>query len=125
MLPATIRRLEVFIAVVDADGFSAAADVLGISQPSVSVHINGLEKAVGTRLFVRKGRSALQLTDAGRRLCDYARETIDRATKIADDLNPQARRRTPQLRCAAHRSVSHSLLPRALAVFAEPTPTSS
>jgi DNA-binding transcriptional LysR family regulator len=122
MLPVTIRRLQVFLAVADAKGFSAAAAVLGISQPSVSVHINALEKKVGFPLFARRNGSSPELTEAGRRFCGYARETLDRAGKIAADLNQAARLRKPRLRCAAHRSVAHSLLPRALAVFSETHP---
>lgn len=50
MFPATFRRLEVFIAVVEAGGFIAGANRLGISHPSISNHIKALEKQVGCRL---------------------------------------------------------------------------
>ena len=43
MLPITLRRLQVFVAVVEARSFGAAASVLGITQPSVSVHMRTLE----------------------------------------------------------------------------------
>ncbi|WP_372604066.1 LysR family transcriptional regulator, partial [Actibacterium sp.] len=43
MIPLTFRRLEVFIAVVDAGSFVGAADKLGISHPSVSNHVRALE----------------------------------------------------------------------------------
>ncbi len=73
------RQLAIFLAVVEHGGFSAAADELGISQPSVSLTIAGLEQAVGFALFERIGRGvqlttsgALLLEPAGRVLRDFA-----------------------------------------------------
>ncbi|HVY57490.1 MAG TPA: LysR family transcriptional regulator [Xanthobacteraceae bacterium] len=122
MLPVTLRRLEVFLAVVDSKGFSAAADALGISQPSVSVHIKAIERSVGAELFRRRNGSPPVLTEAGQRFCEYARETVRGAGQLAADLVRHARERRPQLRCAAQRSVSHSILPGALACFTKKFP---
>lgn len=122
MLPVTIRRLQVFLAVVDSKGFSAAAAALGISQPSVSVHIRTLEEQVGSPLFVRRSGTSPALTDAGVRLCEYAREAVERADSIAADLRQHVRQRRSRIRCAAQRSVAYSVLPRALATFSENHP---
>jgi hypothetical protein len=54
MFPSTFRRLEVFIAVVEAGGFIAGAERLGISHPSISKHVKALERQVGW--FVRRKR---------------------------------------------------------------------
>jgi DNA-binding transcriptional LysR family regulator len=67
-----LRRLEVFLAVVDDGTFTGAADVLGISQPAVSQSIRALEAELGTPLFHRLGRE-VRLTDAGEALCGPAR----------------------------------------------------
>ena len=50
MIATSMRRLEVFLAVVETGRFSQAADRLGIAQPSVSAHIAGLERQIGQSL---------------------------------------------------------------------------
>jgi LysR family carnitine catabolism transcriptional activator len=67
-----LRRLEVFLSVVDEGTFTGAADALGVSQPAVSQAMGALESEVGARLFHRLGRT-VRLTDAGAALCDPAR----------------------------------------------------
>ncbi len=68
------RRLEIFLAVVEERGFTAAADRLGISQPAVSQAVRELEAELGTDLFHRLGRS-VRLTPAGEALLGPARQT--------------------------------------------------
>lgn len=67
------RRLGIFLAVVDAAGFTAAADVLEISQPAVSQGIRELETDLGALLFHRLGRG-IALTPAGEALVEPARQ---------------------------------------------------
>src|SRR3990167_5534481 len=106
MLPITLRRLEVFVAVVEARGFGAAAVALDITQPSVSVHISVLETNVGAVLFDRQSGLSPQLTDAGRTLYSYAKETIERASTMSAELGQDRRK----LRFAAQRFVTNYLL---------------
>lgn len=68
-----IRSLNTFIHIAELGSFSKAAEQLGYSQPTVSVHIKQLENAVGARLFDRIGHAA-QLTDGGRQLLSYAQQ---------------------------------------------------
>lgn len=67
-----LRRLEVFLSVVDEASFTGAADALGISQPAVSQVVAALEAELGVRLFHRLGRT-VRLTDAGTALREPAR----------------------------------------------------
>jgi DNA-binding transcriptional LysR family regulator len=67
-----IRRLEVFLAVVDEGSFTGAADTLQISQPAVSQAVSALERELDAQLFHRLGRT-VRLTDAGAALCAPAR----------------------------------------------------
>ncbi|MCC7272239.1 MAG: LysR family transcriptional regulator, partial [Alphaproteobacteria bacterium] len=48
-----LRLLEVFRAVIDADGVTQAAATLNVTQPAVSKAIAQLEEALGMRLFGR------------------------------------------------------------------------
>jgi LysR family transcriptional activator of nhaA len=65
------RHLLYFRTVAAEGGVSAAARVLNVSQPSVSVQIRKLEQSLGHRLFEREGRS-LRLTPEGRVVLEYA-----------------------------------------------------
>ena len=68
-----IRRLAIFLAVVDEGGFSRASDELGISQPAVSQAVGELEAGLDTPLFFRIGRN-VRLTPAGEALVLPARQ---------------------------------------------------
>lgn len=72
----TVRHLELFSAVCSCGGVSAAARELGVSQPSVSQAVRDLEERFETALFDRVSRR-MDVTDAGRRLLDHAREVLD------------------------------------------------
>lgn len=60
----TIEAMRVFATVVERSGFSAAADALDMSTPSVTRHIAWLEQRLGTRLLNRTTRH-VSLTSAG------------------------------------------------------------
>ncbi len=67
----TLRQLEVFLAIARDRNFSLAARRIHLSQPTLSEHVSELEKELGHRLFVRKGRVTL-LSEAGRVFESYA-----------------------------------------------------
>lgn len=60
-----------FLAVLREGSLSGAARMLGLTQPSVSRHIDTLEEALGKRLFLRTQRG-LAPTDAALELQPYA-----------------------------------------------------
>ena len=68
-----VRRLAIFLEVVDQGGFTRAADALDIAQPSVSQAVRELEDDLGTPLFHRLARS-VALTPAGEALVLSARQ---------------------------------------------------
>lgn len=63
------------ITIVDYGSFTAAADVLRISQPALSRRIQTLEKALGVQLFMTAGRQ-MSLTESGRSLLGPARRAL-------------------------------------------------
>jgi DNA-binding transcriptional LysR family regulator len=67
--------LKTFVAVVDEDGFSRAAEKLHLTQSAVSGHLRRLEEQVGKPLLKRTTRSQ-QLTADGERLMGYARTIL-------------------------------------------------
>ncbi len=63
----SVEQLRVFLAVVEAGSFSAAARVLGRAQSAVTYAIQGLEAEAGVRLFDRSAYRPV-LSEAGRAL---------------------------------------------------------
>ncbi len=81
-----LNLLRIFYAAAQKNNFSAAADELVITQPTVSAQIRALEKQYGVILFKRIGRR-VELTDSGKRLFKYAKKVFDLATEIDQLLN--------------------------------------
>ncbi len=70
-----LRKLRLFLAVVDHGGFTRAAEAELVSQPSVSQAVRELEAELGTELFHRVGRRVV-LTSAGEALVPAARQAL-------------------------------------------------
>lgn len=69
------RLLRAFVAIVDAGGFTAAAERLHMTQSTVSQQLGRLEEAVGHVLVDRTMRPA-RPTEAGERLLGHARRIL-------------------------------------------------
>lgn len=78
-----LRVLQYFLAVVREENISRAAEVLHITQPTLSRQIAQLEEELGTPLFIRGRR--LSLTDAGAMLRVRAEEVVSLVGKIEDE----------------------------------------
>jgi DNA-binding transcriptional LysR family regulator len=122
MISASPRRLNVFKAVVDLGGFHAAANRLGIAQPSVGAHVKALESQIGQPLFHRRRGSRPRLTKAGETLYAFAvdllRKTDETALTLADLRDAEAR----EIVIAGHRDVAAYILAPRLASFASQHP---
>ncbi|WP_432697304.1 LysR family transcriptional regulator [Marinobacterium sp. YM272] len=77
-----IKALRYFLAVVDTQGFTAAARRLHVAQPAVSMAIRKLEQNLELELFHRRDRG-IELTDEGRVLLQHARRIVQ-ATSDAE-----------------------------------------
>jgi DNA-binding transcriptional LysR family regulator len=77
-----LRHLTTFRAVATALSFTRAATQLGYVQSAVTSHVKALEDELGVRLFDRLGRR-IALTQAGRRLLDYADEILQLSAEAA------------------------------------------
>lgn len=120
---ASARRLAVFKSVVDRGGFNAAANWLGIAQPSVGAHVKALESQIGQPLFHRHRGARPVLTRAGEALYAYAVEALNKAEAASHtlaDLRAQAER---EIIIALHRDLTMHLLPARLAAFSRRHPT--
>ncbi|MDH3762406.1 MAG: LysR substrate-binding domain-containing protein [Gammaproteobacteria bacterium] len=64
-MPISHAHLRSFHAVATHGSFTRAAEMLNITQPTLSGQVKELEERYGTKLFVRHGRR-IELTDIGR-----------------------------------------------------------
>ncbi len=71
-----LSQIQYFLAIIETQGFTKAAERLFVSQPSLSAGIKKLEQELGVVLFERRGRRAV-LTPAGKLFLEKARNIIN------------------------------------------------
>lgn len=107
-------HLRTFLAVASTLSFTAAAQRLGISQPSVSQHVRRLEDAAGRQLLARDTR-AVTLTDNGEAMAGFARTILAAHDDAADYFTGSAMR--GRLRFGAADDLALAQLPAVLRAF--------
>lgn len=117
-------QLEAFVTVVGNRSFSRAAEILFLSQPTVSAHVKNLEKELGMPLFDR-GKSDLLLTQAGESLYRHARNMLDMRTLALAELQGNDALGEETLLVAASSVPCQYLLPRAISAFEAKYPSVS
>jgi len=78
---ATLHQLKVFEAVARHSSFTRAAEELFLTQPTVSMQVKQLAKAVGLPLFEQVGKH-LYLTAAGRELLATCQEIFEKLSQF-------------------------------------------
>ena len=76
MIHATLHQLKVFEATARHGSFTRAAEELYLTQPTVSIQVKQLTKAVGLPLFEQIGKR-LYLTEAGQKLLSTCQEIFN------------------------------------------------
>jgi DNA-binding transcriptional LysR family regulator len=87
------ENARVFTTVIEAGGFTAAAERLGLSRAATSKHVQQLEQRLGARLLERTTRR-VSVTDAGRRFYEQCRRILaelDEAERSAGELHNEPR----------------------------------
>lgn len=80
--------LRTFTTINDLGGFTQAGDMLGRSQPAISLQIKRLEELLDVQLFNRVG--GLQLTEEGRVLYSSARKILEMNDAVVSRLSTPA-----------------------------------
>ncbi|MGG6295383.1 LysR substrate-binding domain-containing protein [Leptolyngbya sp. AN02str] len=81
MIHATLHQLKVFEATARHGSFTRAAEELFLTQPTVSMQVKQLTKAIGLPLFEQVGKR-LYLTEAGRELFGTCRDIFSRLDQL-------------------------------------------
>jgi DNA-binding transcriptional LysR family regulator len=111
--------LRTFLAVADTHNFTQAAAQLGLSQPTVSQHVQRLEQAAGRQLVLRDTRG-VRLSDNGDAMAGFARTILAAHDHAAGYFTGSAIK--GRLRFGASDDLSLTQLPRILRDFRQSYP---
>ena len=75
MLPFTLQQLRILKAIATEKNFTKAAELLYLSQPSLSKQIKTLEQNLGIRILNRE-KNKISLTENGQVFLQYAERIL-------------------------------------------------
>ncbi len=117
MKQATLHQLKVFEAAARHASFTRAAEELFLTQPTVSMQVKQLTKAVGLPLFEQVGKR-LYLTEAGQELFATCREIFEQLSQFEMKVADLKGLKQGQLRLAVITTAKY-FIPRLLGPFCQ------
>ncbi len=118
----TLQQIEYFIHVAKTGNFSQSATDLGISQPSLSRHLQQLETMLGVELLDRYHRP-MTLTDAGKFFLQHIEKTVHELHQVIEltkNFHHDSQRN--QLTIGFVASVLYGLLPEIISTLKQDLP---
>ena len=109
-------RMRLLVEIERRGTLSAAAEAVGIGQPSASQHLRVLEAAVGQRLVERNGRGS-RLTEAGALLAARAAQALASLDRADEELAALSGLETGTIHVGASTAPGVYLLPDTLGCF--------
>jgi DNA-binding transcriptional LysR family regulator len=103
-----LKSLEVFVAIVEAGGMTAAGQRLGMTQSAVSQSVANLEQQLRVQLLDRSQRPPM-LTPIGRQFYTRATGLLDSARQVSLDFRRQERTLLKHVRIAMVDSLATSV----------------
>lgn len=116
-----LEELAAFTAVVEANGFTAAARALRARKATLSQRVQELEERLGVSLLVRTTRS-LRLTEEGRAYFEHARRSLAAARDAEEAVSLAKARPNGLLKVTTSASVAGMLLEAVVAPYLEKYP---
>jgi len=113
-------QLETFLKIIETRNFTAAANLLGYAQSTVTTQIRQLEEELGCLLFERLGKKVV-LTAEGERLSAYAERMIQLEREIMLEV-PEAQEPAGVIRLGVSESLCYHGLPEVLLEYKKEFP---
>jgi LysR family transcriptional regulator, repressor for citA len=113
--------LNTFITAAEYGNFRRTAEILYISQPSVTVHIKQLEQELGIQLFERDGKR-VKLTEAGRRYLVHAKKLIQVYQGGLEDIQSFSQGYSTKFSIAISPLIADTILPYVLKSYTNKHP---
>ncbi len=110
------HKLKIFKTVADTRSFSKAAELLFLSQPTVTLQIKKIENYLGITLFKREKKGVV-LTEEGKLLYQYASKILDDYSLLEEGLSNLRENLQKNLRIGASTTIGDFLLPDILPDF--------
>lgn len=117
-----VSQLRTFVEIVERGSFSEAARAMGVSQPAVTMQIQGLESDLGATLLERRYRR-VDLTEAGRSLLPTARKVLAELENARTAIERLSDTVGGHLELAVSTTPGQYILPRLLGSFLAAYPT--
>ena len=111
-----LKQIRCFVAVAESLHFGQAAAKLHIAQPSLTYQIQRLEKELQTTLL-RRTKRRVELTDAGRKFLEDARDVLARADSAALSARRAGLGEAGRIRVAVGYCMDHVDVSKAVSVF--------
>ncbi|MFJ7754689.1 LysR family transcriptional regulator [Peribacillus muralis] len=105
--------LKTFVTLVEVKNFTKTAQILLMSQPSVSLHVKKLEEEFQTKLFLRSPKF-LKVTLTGEILYDRAKQMIAIYEQTIQDIQEHDRSIKGELKIGASFTIGEYILPSLL-----------
>ena len=121
ILPFTLQQLRILKAVAAEKSFTRAAEILYVSQPSLSKQIKILENRLGIILLNREN-NVISLTEGGRIFLQYSERILALCEESCRALNDVKNGDRGNLTVGASQTIGTYLMPRVLALFAQNYP---
>ena len=115
------KQLEAFVYVVKLKSFSKAAQRIYLTQPTISAHINSLEKELDTKL-IERGTKYVYPTKPGSILYQYAVKMLNLREDAVCSVNDYHKELKGTLTICASTVPSQNILPKVIAAFREEYP---
>lgn len=115
---ASVRELRAFVAICHHGSVTAAARVLALTGPAVSVLLRELERKLGVRLFERTTRS-MRVSAAGREALVFAERILKDLGDLHTGMGDAAAGRCGVVRIAATSALAQTVLPQIMARYAD------
>lgn len=117
----TLTQLAYLVAVEKHGHFGRAARACYVTQPTLSMQVQKLEKELGVEIFDRS-RAPVRATELGRLIVEQARRTVREAARISDLLQAHRGETAGELRVGVIPTVGPYLLPRFVHALAQRHP---
>jgi DNA-binding transcriptional LysR family regulator len=105
-----LRGIEIFLAICEKGGLTAAAGALGLTQAGVSLHLQKLERELGITLMDRSVRPP-RLTPGGEYLRKRGRALMGEIANLQDGIARYKACDIPELRLGVIESIANALMP--------------
>ncbi|GAK40123.1 LysR family transcriptional regulator [Paenibacillus urinalis] len=111
-----IRHLQYFLEVARQHSFTKAAQVLFITQPTISKTVKSLEDELGVTLLDRYGKN-VKLTDAGEVFARQAQEIVTSFHNLSSELDDLMNLKKGHIRIGLPPMIGASFFPKVIGAF--------